>query len=95
MNLFVNNVLRLQFAYNMNIVERIQKRTAQVFLELKHKTSIALHEIHILSDEETNQRLNICYSCPAYAGNHKCKNCGCNLKLKAKIKLFHCPVNKW
>lgn len=81
----------------MNIAERIQKRTAQLILELKEKATISLQDIHLLEDEVVfRERLSVCYQCEYYdTKKNKCNLCGCNLKMKAKIHLFHCPIKKW
>jgi len=81
----------------MNIVEKIQKRTAQVYLELRQKNLVKLQDIKILEDDEAyNTRLKICYVCEQFIKDkNKCNICGCNMKLKAKIHLFNCPLEKW
>lgn len=49
-----------------------------------------------VSDEEANTRLNICEQCPELIKITKqCKQCGCFMKLKTKLKEAKCPVGKW
>lgn len=81
----------------MSIVKTIQQRTAQLILELRDKAEIRLQDIRILEDEVVfRERLSICYECPNYIPKKgTCNHCGCNLKMKAKVHLFHCPINKW
>ena len=49
-----------------------------------------------LSDEDTSARLDICRSCEFFNNLTKqCKQCGCMMHLKAKMKESSCPVGKW
>ena len=46
-----------------------------------------------------NERLPICENCE-YKINlsqkiHMCDQCGCILESKVRVKLEHCPLNKW
>lgn len=46
--------------------------------------------------DEQARRLSICAECPFFvAGKHRCRKCGCWLKLKARVEAFHCPIDKW
>ena len=57
-------------------------------LFLKSKTKV--------SDEEKNNRLNICLSCPELIKITKqCKKCGCFMELKTKLENAKCPIGKW
>ena len=49
------------------------------------------------TDEETaNQRYAICLECPELIGLTKqCKQCGCFMAMKTKIKSAECPLGKW
>ena len=43
-------------------------------------------------------RINVCYPCPE--SDRKitglfCKVCGCNMKIKARVKQADCPLGKW
>jgi len=41
-------------------------------------------------------RLEICLSCPAFfAPTSQCKECGCFLRVKTRIKTEMCPIGKW
>jgi len=42
------------------------------------------------------ERLKICESCEEYFQLTKqCKKCLCFMPLKARFKIFHCPLKKW
>ena len=42
------------------------------------------------------ERLNICFDCPEFIKlTSQCKQCGCLMKLKTKLKHAKCPINKW
>jgi hypothetical protein len=51
----------------------------------------------VLVDEEvTAQRLEICSTCEFYEkATDRCKQCGCFMKFKARLKKVKCPVGKW
>jgi hypothetical protein len=49
-----------------------------------------------IDDDKYNKRLEICASCPAFdASQGRCKECGCFMKVKAKMEAAKCPLNKW
>jgi hypothetical protein len=42
------------------------------------------------------KRLSICETCPNFIkSTTQCKECGCIMKLKAKLPNASCPINKW
>lgn len=46
--------------------------------------------------EEETSRFAICETCPSLINQTKqCKECGCFMKLKVKLKQATCPLNKW
>jgi Cu2+-containing amine oxidase len=48
------------------------------------------------SDEEANLRLATCEVCPSLLKlTHQCKECGCFMKIKVKLKDAECPLGKW
>jgi Cu2+-containing amine oxidase len=48
------------------------------------------------TDEEAASRLGICEKCPSLlALTHQCKECGCFMKIKVKLKEAECPLGKW
>ena len=49
-----------------------------------------------LSEKLLADRLSICVNCPSYISiTHQCKECGCFMPLKAKLKDATCPLRKW
>jgi hypothetical protein len=48
----------------------------------------------LISAEQLEERLGICRSCDQYQENW-CRQCGCQLALKARGRAFRCPLNKW
>lgn len=54
------------------------------------------HSKYVDDSKITEDRLNICHSCPFYIkSTTQCKKCGCLMSLKAKLELAACPVGKW
>lgn len=48
------------------------------------------------SEEESGNRYDICKSCPFLNQTTKtCKECGCFMPAKTKLKMATCPVGKW
>jgi hypothetical protein len=49
------------------------------------------------TDEETaRQRMDICDACPRLLkATKQCKECGCFMVLKTKLKGAVCPIGKW
>ena len=48
------------------------------------------------SEEEARARMETCEKCPEFIGITKqCKQCGCVMPLKVKLKNATCPLNKW
>jgi len=49
-----------------------------------------------VSDEEASKRFSICEECPELIKITKqCKQCGCFMKMKVKLKEAKCPIGKW
>ena len=49
-----------------------------------------------VTEEIARQRLSVCESCPRLTKTTKqCKECGCFMVLKVKIKNAECPLSKW
>lgn len=41
-------------------------------------------------------RLKVCKACPRFIRlTHQCKECGCLMDAKTKLKDATCPLNKW
>lgn len=48
------------------------------------------------SDEDREARLDVCGQCPELIQLTKqCKQCGCIMPLKTKLKAATCPLGKW
>jgi hypothetical protein len=48
------------------------------------------------SEEEAEHRLSICSQCPELIkATSQCKQCGCFMKMKVKLKEASCPLLKW
>ena len=48
------------------------------------------------AEEEAKARLKICLDCDRLiALTHQCKECGCLMKMKVKLKNAACPLEKW
>lgn len=48
------------------------------------------------SDQEAEARYEVCKVCPSFVKITKqCKECGCFMRAKVKIKLAKCPLGKW
>jgi len=41
------------------------------------------------------KRIEICKSCPELNSLNFCKQCGCYMPLKVRIKSSECPLKKW
>ena len=64
------------------------------------KTATDVIDVVGLSDEEIENRAEICKQCEffdsmALRGNGKCMKCNCNPALKIRISEEECPVGKW
>lgn len=48
------------------------------------------------SDDEARRRFNICKRCPELTETtRRCKQCGCFMFGKTKLKDATCPLGKW
>ena len=48
------------------------------------------------TEEESQNRWSICEECPRLLkATGQCKECGCFMKLKVKLKEAVCPIEKW
>lgn len=49
-----------------------------------------------VSDEIESTRFSICMDCPELIKvTNQCKQCGCFMKLKVKLKSSTCPIGNW
>lgn len=47
-------------------------------------------------DETQSTRYSICNDCPEFIKlTSQCKQCGCIMKAKTKLKYAQCPLGKW
>tara|TARA_B100000902_G_scaffold394131_1_gene449793 strand:+ start:1033 stop:1302 length:270 start_codon:yes stop_codon:yes gene_type:complete len=43
-----------------------------------------------------NERMSICNGCPEFVTNtSQCKQCGCFMSAKSRLKKASCPIGKW
>jgi len=57
---------------------------------------ILSHNVEKVSEEEAEARLNTCINCDRLIQITKqCKECGCIMAVKVKLKNATCPLNKW
>lgn len=50
----------------------------------------------IFADKETvDNRYEICQTCPSFTILKTCKECGCIMPLKVRLKSSECPLGKW
>ena len=48
------------------------------------------------TETDANKRYAICEACPSLLrATNQCKECGCFMKLKVKLKDASCPLGKW
>lgn len=48
------------------------------------------------SEDEAQTRIDVCDGCNSFIHLTKqCKECGCFMPLKTKLKNTKCPLNKW
>ena len=48
------------------------------------------------TDETASTRMQICEQCPSLIKlTNQCKECGCVMTLKVKLKEAKCPLGKW
>lgn len=49
-----------------------------------------------LPKEEAQKRYDICKQCDSFIPlTTQCKECGCVMKVKAKLRHTMCPLDKW
>jgi hypothetical protein len=50
--------------------------------------------LQTVTADQYRRRLAICDSCECRR-NNRCLKCGCRLSLKARGRVFRCPLDKW
>ena len=48
----------------------------------------------VVDDTVYQRRLDICRTCDRLRGN-RCTACGCFIKVKARGRIFRCPIGRW
>ena len=49
-----------------------------------------------VSQAEYEERKSICYACPFFnMAQMRCMDCGCYIKVKARLKVEECPQGYW
>lgn len=54
--------------------------------------------LDVRSPEDTERALKICAECPYLSGDEqhpRCGQCGCHLRYKVALHVWHCPLGKW
>jgi hypothetical protein len=46
-------------------------------------------------DDIVQDRLDVCKSCEFLTPKFRCTQCGCFMKIKARLAPVKCPVGKW
>jgi hypothetical protein len=54
-----------------------------------------LTEKFVTDGFDMDKRWDICQSCPELTSLDRCKQCGCFMRLKVRVKPARCPLNKW
>ncbi len=47
------------------------------------------------SSQMEKERIEICLTCDRLTDEFKCSECGCFMKVKAKLLTQNCPLRKW
>lgn len=51
---------------------------------------------YITQEDTINERFNVCKGCPEFIKmTGTCKECGCFMQLKTRMKSATCPLGKW
>lgn len=63
---------------------------------LKVARAAARGEPVVASREELIRRLKVCVECPRYQrATRRCLDCGCHIRLKARLAAAECPQGLW
>lgn len=73
-----------------------KRRSAELKAGASVKPTDLLNRENYISDEAVSKRMSICLECPRLVKlTHQCKECGCFMNLKTKLKTASCPLGKW
>lgn len=67
----------------MNIADKLKERIIQA------------RGIIVAETELSDERIKICNSCEHLSSLRACKECGCFVDAKTKLKFVSCPIGKW
>ena len=67
----------------MNIADKIKARITQA------------RGIIVAETELADERIKTCNSCEHLSSIRTCKECGCFVDAKTKLKFVSCPIGKW
>jgi Family of unknown function (DUF6171) len=75
---------------------------AQAFPSLTTQAANLVHSVvtfvgsggGLVDETEHRRRLEICAACDLLRGN-RCAACGCFIKVKARGRVFRCPIGRW
>ena len=55
-----------------------------------------LNKENFIEEEVAKTRMSICKACPELIKlTTQCKKCGCFMKIKTRLELAACPLEKW
>lgn len=50
----------------------------------------------LATQEQKKTRIDICKTCDKFFNSlHMCAVCGCYMDIKAAVRMFKCPLDKW
>ena len=52
-------------------------------------------ETEYAPEEDQEKRYDICKGCDKLTAANTCKECGCFMPAKVKLKYAECPIGKW
>lgn len=70
----------------------MRKRISNLAVAFKQ---FAADGFELATDKTYQDRLDICAGCEHLMGGSVCTKCGCYMRIKAKLAIMKCPINKW
>ena len=65
-------------------------------MSLVDKAKEYVQETFLVEPEVARERYETCKTCPSFVKfTTQCKQCGCVMRMKTKIKGQVCPLGKW
>lgn len=71
----------------MSFISRLREKAAK-------KAEEAIAPL-FTTDEIAAERMAICQACPRLSQHNQCKECGCLMTAKTRLKGANCPLGKW